>query len=800
MTDCYPDPKKLKTTIFLHKNGCYRTFMIPALAALILMFSTLLLPGAAQAETEWKNKKPFSISAGELGDCLNALALQAKITLAFDPALTSGLKSKGLKGEYRVDNALALLLAGTNIVYRTMEKGAFILDTPEGTGVKDDGSILIDTITVRSAEDKAKSTSTGSKVDTPLLDLPASVWVITDAELKRRGVENLDQALSYTSSVSTDTYGSDDRYDFYYIRGFYETGTGTYRDGLPIRIYGYTGSRLEPYGMQRIEVMKGSTSTLYGLNSPGGLVNAITKRPKDYKFGEVYTTFGDEHLETGADFGGPVDADGHWNYRITTKWQDGDNGSEYTEDDRLYFAPALTWKPTDATTLTILADYNKHDGNTSHGIPYGSGIDSETYLGEPDFDNMDTIEKNIGYVFEHDFGNGLQLRQNARYAALDLIYESVYGASADPNVNRSAWAVYGDSSRFAVDNQLQYDTSLNRFNSRTLFGFDYYHDETHEHRISGSAPGMNIYNPTYIGRGNLTLSAGYAWNNEQTIKGIYLQEELTFNHRWILALGGRYDHIRTITRFPDSGLTYDASDEAVTTRTGLTYKHTSELSVYANYSESFQPISANRKSLVGDPKPKEGMQYEVGMKYQPANTNTLFTVALFDLTQTNTPYYVSATTQSQVGEVNVRGVELEAKIALTERLNLTPAYSYWDSKIVEDGIETNEGNRPQLVPQHLASIWTDYTIPGKGRFGDLTLGFGARFTGSIYADNDNELKIQARTLFDAGISYKVTDKATLSINATNLFDKEYISYVNTWSDTAYYGDSLTVKATLKYTW
>ncbi len=644
----------------------------------------------------------------------------------------------------------------------------------------------------------AKDTSTGSKTATPILDLPSSVSVVTEEEMRERGVATLDQAISYTAGVSTDIYGSDDRYDFYLIRGFYSGGS-KYRDGLPIRTQNFTTSRLEPYGMQRIEVLKGSTSALFGLNGPGGIVNAITKRPQSEKFGEIYTTLGEDHVETGTDFGGVLDENGDWSYRLTAKWQDGNNGADFTDDDRIYIAPALTWNPTDATTFTILTDYNKRDGSPGTSIPLGSGLDTKTFLGEPDFNNMDTIERNIGYSFEHDFGNGLQFRQVARHTNLDLDYETVYGASADPTVRRTAFAVYGELESFAIDNQLQYDASFGRFDSRTLLGLEYTRTTTDETRYDGSAAGIDIYDPSFCGVECITWTSISNSDFGMTTKGLYLQEELTLDDRWILTLGGRYDHVDSSTG--SSAGSYGATDEAFTKRVGLTYKATNEVSLYANYSESFEPVGANRTSFTSPPQPQEGEQYEVGVKYAPTAFDALFTLAFFDLTQNNVAQWnATYTEQIQIGQVNVRGVELEGKVALTDSTNLTLAYSYWDPKIEKDLNPDLVGNRPERVPNHLASIWADYTIPGNGTIGDVTLGLGARFVGKTYGDIANTNELSSRTVFDAAVNYKVTENASLQVNATNLFDKEYVTHVDTWSNSAWYGDRRTVKATLRYTW
>lgn len=669
---------------------------------------------------------------------------------------------------------------GTTLAPIVLESG--------GNGVGPDATIV------------AKASRSSSKTDTPLLDAPASVSVVTEEELEKRGVTTLDEALAYTPGVSTDIYGSDNRYDHYLIRGFYSTGNATYRDGLPMYTGGdFTTNRIEPYAMQRIEVLKGSNSSLFGLSGPGGIVNAVTKLPQDEKFGEVYTTLGDGHVETGTDFGGPLDADDIWSYRLTGKWQNADAGIDETEDDRIYVAPALTWSPTADTSFTLLMDYNKRDGSTSHGIPLGSGIDSETYLGEQDFDNMDVIEKNIGYQFRHDFGNGLEFRQNARYTKLDVTYESVYN-SADPATSRNALAVYGESTRFHIDNQLQYEASFGAFDSRTLFGFDYGRDNNEEMRFDGTALGVgDIRNPVYCGRSCVSFGAGVASESDLTTKGLYIQEELTYDDRLIFTVGGRYDHAETEST--SYGTDYDAVDENFSKRAGLTYKATSEVSVYANYSESFLPVAANRSYFIGTPKPQEGRQYEIGIKYEPTGIDALFTAALFDLTQTNVAQWApDYSAQYQVGKINVRGLELEAKVALSNRINFTAGYSYLDAEIEEDVDPTLVGNRPYLVPKHMASAWFDYTLPGNGARGDLTLGVGGRLVGSSYADNANTDPVPSRVLFDAAVKYQIRDNVALSANVTNLLDKEYISQIDGFSNTAYYGDRRTVLATLKYTW
>ena len=674
-----------------------------------------------------------------------------------------------------------------------------------------DGSTQLQVIVVEGKTDRpigpdttivAKDATTGTKTDTPVIDVPASVSVVTQKELEARHVDSLQQAVSYTSSVLADEFGNDDRYDYIRIRGFDQTTLGTYRDGLAARIPAwFTASRLEPYGLQRVEVLKGSTSTLFGLNGPGGLVNAITKRPQDEKHGEVYTSYGDGTKEVGVDFGGPIDADGVWTYRLTALGKDGDLGWDYSNDDRLYVAPALTIKPQEGTSLTILTDYYKRDGTGARGFPEGATVDIDTFLGEPDFNRFNTKQADFGYQFEHEINENLTFRSNARYTHLDLDYAEVYGGSLDASVNREAFSVDGMSNRYAIDNQLQYDTGWGNWDSKTLVGVDYTNDNTRETILYGSASGIDINNPSYCGMACISLGPYVNWRVKQEAVGLYAQEQLTFDDRWIATIGGRWDHVHTTADYLDTGTRDDDTASAFTKRIGLTYKFTPNLAAYANYSESFQPLvapSGNGYAVSGSLKPQEGRQYEVGLKYQPDSFNGMFTLAYFDLTQTNVPTYVSPILQEQIGEVGVRGIEFEAKAEIVDHLNLTLAYSYWDAEILKNGTEGNEGNRPSRVPRQLASAWVDYTIPGDDRRGDLTLGAGVRYIGQSYGDDANTASIDAYTLFDAAVSYKVTQDLTLSVNATNLFDRKFVS--TAYYGTEYYGDRRKVVGTLKYTW
>lgn len=661
-------------------------------------------------------------------------------------------------------------------------------------------TVVLPAITVEgegddSTEIVAQSYSSGSKMQTDVLDSAASVSVVTAAEIEKRGASDLEDVLSYSAGVVTDEWGGgDDRYDTFRIRGFDELALGTYRDGLPIRGFGWTYTRREPYGYDRVEVLKGSNSALFGLNAPGGLVNAVSKTPKDHRFGEVYTTLGDNHLEFGTDFGDVLTEDGNWSYRVTAKWQDGERTYDHSNDDRAYLGLGLTWAPTDATSVTFLLDHNDRRGTPGTGLTEGMDADPSSFFGEPDFNRVDTSETAFGWMAHHDFGGGLSFDQVARYSRFDMTYEQVYGATTDPTADRSAFAVYSSAEQFAIDNRLQYDYAIGTVEARTLFGLEYNWVKVDETALYGTADGIDYTDPVYCGTGCISLGDYIDWEPELTTTSVYAQQELTFADRWILTGGARYDWVDLDVQDNLAGTSTSQSFENASGRLGLTYKVSPDLSVYANYSQSFEPPSP----FDGIAEPTEGRQYEAGVKYRPAGTNLLLTAAIFDLEQSNVLTQTGPLTYETVGKIGVRGLELEAKGQLTQNLSIIASYSYWDGEIRENGIAGNEGNRPAFVPEHVASLWLDYTLPEGLLPHEATVGLGARYVGQSYADNANTVSMPGRTVLDMAATYAVAKDTELSVNVSNLLDKTYMTA--DYYGSLYYGEGREIGVTLRKRW
>jgi iron complex outermembrane recepter protein len=789
-----------------------------ALVASALMMTTALVPFVlvtpAQAQQAGQNgidgQYEFDIPAQSLTSALALYGVQSGLQVTVDGALVRGLEGRAVTGTMRANTALEVLLGGTGLNYDVTGDGTVVIEALQ-TGAAADGEVL-DPVRVEATGVElsgpndaitdsfvANRSRTASKTDTPVLDDSAAVSVVTQKELETRNVQDVQQAVAYTAGVQAGEYGSDVRYDYVRLRGFYSS-LSTYRDGLSSRTYNFTTARQEPYGLQQVDILKGSTSSLFGMNGPGGLVNLVTKRPEDEASGEVFTTFGENHLRGGGDVTGPVAEDSNWTYRLTGLWQDAERAQDYSQDDRIYIAPAFTYAPKAGTELTLLTSYSNRESNLGYGFPTGIETSRDAFFGEPDFNNFDTEETNLGYALSHQITDKLEFRQNARYTHVDLDYETVYLNDTTPLGNRSAFAIYGELDRFAVDNQMEYDTAVNdNLDSKTLVGIDFNRDQNREKRFDGTASPIDPYNPVYCGTSCINFSSSSDTEITQSSYGLYAQEQLTIADDWIATVGGRFDYVQSDVDTISSGTVEERDDHKFTSRLGLTYKATDEVSVYGNYSESFQPVYSSTSSLPGGAKPQEGTQYEVGVKYQPAGMDAMFTAALFDLTQENVSQWnADYSVHRQVGEINSRGVELEGKMSLDDRTNLTLAYTYLDAEIKEDVVTTNIGNQPEMVPEHTASAWIDHTIPEHGVFGDLTFGGGLRFVGARYGDNGNNVAIGSHTVADAMVSYLVTDNVSVAVNATNLFDREYISS-NTFGS-RYYGDGRTVLATLKYSW
>ncbi|MCO5733218.1 TonB-dependent siderophore receptor [Rhizobium sp. SSA_523] len=664
-----------------------------------------------------------------------------------------------------------------------------------------DGGTVLDRITIRGSgggDDDSRSivagqTTGAGKMPTAILDTPASVSVITAKEIQQRNASTIEEVLRYTAGVSTDFYGSDDRFDYFKIRGF---DAYTYRDGLVIgRPFG--GIREEAYAYERVEVLKGASSTAFGVSDPGGSVNYVSKKPKSERFGEAYVTGGSHsRAETGIDFGDNITEDDTLSYRLTGKLRKSDAEYDYSRDDERFFMGGLTWRPSDATSLTFIYDHLHKDGVPGGGgHPIGTDFDRSRFFGEPDYNYRGTNRNSFSVMLDHDFGTGLTLGSTARYSKTNSDFGYAYIASTPTNgstiANRSFFGNDSAVESFVMDAHLQYDASFDTIDSRTLVGIEYNRTRIDNRAFFGAAPGINWLNPVYTGR-PASVPLYQSQKTDQDTKAIYAQQDLTFSDKLIASVSLRNDWLDTEQTNRLSGVRAQGDVSELTSRFGVTYRWTEEFATYASYAQSVVPSSLTVE-------PERGEQYEVGVKYQPLAFPALFTAAVYDLTKNNITRTDPVTNlQSAIGEVRVRGVDLEAKAEIDENWSLTAAYSYLSSEIVENGTQGNEGNELAFVPHHTASLWATYALPGDGRRGDMTFSVGGRYSSSYYFNDANTLSTDGHIVFDAAVTYDLAENTSLEVNVSNVFDEKHLDYGGFGAD--FYNPGRTIMATLRQTW
>lgn len=629
----------------------------------------------------------------------------------------------------------------------------------------------------------------GGKVATSILDTPASVSVVTQKEIEQRSASTTEEVLQYTPGVITDFYGTDDRNDYFQIRGFQAT---TYRDGLTLGTM--RGVREDPFAYERVEVLRGANSTLFGPADPGGSVNFVSKRPRFERFGQGFVTYGSfDHVEAGVDVGDTLNESETLAYRFTGKLQDSDREYDHSRDDNGLVMGGLTWEPTAFTSATVVVDHLKRDGSpNSGGYLKDREYDRSDFYGEPDFNYQDVERTSISGNVTHDFDNGFVLRSNLRYSELTDNFGYVYLAD-DPSTAATDRAYFGTDSEAdeLIGNlMLQYDARLERFDSSTLVGVEYRDASTEDSSFYGAASPIDVANPVYSGAPT-SLSVYSRNTQDYTTKSLFLQQNFSFN-RFIVTGGVRNDQLDlSSTDITGTKASDDFSETSF--RGSLTYKITDEVSTYVSMVESVAPPSIGVT-------PERGKQYEVGVKYAPAGTRALYSAAIYDLTQEDVTIAVvqdnGSIERETIGESRVRGLDLEAKAELTERVNLIAGYSYMESEVLRGTLRDGssvKGNEFATAPQHSASVWTYYTFPGRG----VNVGLGARYVGSYYFDADNTSKSEATTLFDAAFNYPIAQSTDLAINVSNLLDEQHVVGSGTAN---YYNPGREITAKLSYNW
>ncbi|WP_457587535.1 TonB-dependent siderophore receptor [Ensifer canadensis] len=675
----------------------------------------------------------------------------------------------------------------------------------------------------------AKASTTGSKSARPISEIPQSVSVIGREELDDRGVVNkIDEALRYTPGVTTEPFGVDADTDWYYIRGFDAAQTGVFLDGLSLFSFGFGGFQIDPFMLERVEVLKGPASVLYGGANPGGIISLISKRPRDEPL--YYTEIGinsDGNAFTGFDVNDKLTDDGTIRYRVTGKVSGGDTYTDFSNDLRGLIVPQITYAPDDATSLTVYGVLQGldqvHVGNgflpyvgTVVDAPFGK-IDRDAFFGEPDLDEGTYVQQMVGYEFKHEFEGGWQFSQNLRYGHLykhengpypygyydpSLPFpSSTVPATPDNLLYRLGFEATSKVDTFAVDNRVEGEFETGALDHTLLVGLDYKYYRLDHVQASSPATPISATDPIY----GAPQPANATYINQvvtQQQLGVYAQDQIRFGNGWLVTLNGRYDYVDTNTRngptfwAPTQDNTFSYNEGAFSGRAGLAYEFDNGVTPYVSVATFFNPIVA--VTATGNTKPQEGEQFEVGLKYEPTFFDGVLTASLYQLTKRNALVTNPLTSIStQTGEVRSRGIELEGKANINEDWKLIAGVDFIDLEVTEDANPALVGTTPYLVPNAQASLWLDYTVPS-GALEGISLGAGVRYQGESWADAENTRKVHSAALVDAAIRYEKNDWAA-SLNVSNLFDKEYVKGCQGLSVCGY-GESRTFTLKLSKEW
>lgn len=663
----------------------------------------------------------------------------------------------------------------------------------------------------------AARTATGIKTDTPLNEIPQSISVVGAEQIRDQGAQSIQDTLRYVPGVVADAYGYDSRTDSVLIRG---TEAAGFLDGLRRTFSYYSFNyRIEPYFMERVEVLRGPASVLYGQAPVGGIINSVSKRPQAKPSGEIGVDYGTfDFKQVKFDMTGPITSDGKWSYRLTGLARDADTQVDYVEDDRYAIAPSITYRPTNDTSITFLGHFQKDEtGSSSQFYPYagtlfpnvnGRTIPRENFAGELG-DHYNTEVASGTLLFEHKFNSVFKLSHASRYADIhndnETAYADFYTGYTDANqetVNRYGWRAITDTQVYNQDTNLEAKFATGILTHKVLGGIDYANFRASQGTAGAyDSGGFNVYNPVY-GQGSWSGMdcAGNPYGGATTPNmeicsfadqkitqtGLYIQDQMRLGN-WIAILGMRKDWVEN-----ESGSTVQ-KDDAVTYRAGLMYEFASGFTPYFSYGESFVPVAGGPPNAPFDP--QEGRMYELGFKYQPPGANFVINSAIYDIAESNRVVYHDANPAfygQQIGAVAIKGFEIELAGKVTENLKIVTGYSYTQAQY-DDGTEI-DGNQIESVPKHLASLWGVWEFDQRYLQG-WSIGAGVRYIGESWDDHDT-IVVPDVALFDAMIAYE-EDNWRWSVNARNLEDKEYVSTCLNRGD-CWYGSARTITTSLTY--
>jgi iron complex outermembrane recepter protein len=627
--------------------------------------------------------------------------------------------------------------------------------------------------------------SSGTRTDTPIRDIPQSIQVIPQEILEDQQVNRLDEALS---NVSGTTFGGalgNTGLNFN-IRGFDETPV--LLDGF--RQFGSVSlGSPEIANLDRVEVLKGPASILYGEVQPGGVINLVSKQPLKTPSYEAELSLGNrEFVEPNIDFSAPLTEDGKLAYRLNALYRHNDGFIDFAQDfDRWFIAPVVSWQIGKNTDLTVQLEYTDEIAPLENGlVASGDGIVEdvpfERNISELD-DFTDKQRLNLGYNLEHRWSKNWKLRNAFRYNNRNIKDLSVLPFEFEENtgtLTRFSGLRQTNIKSYSLQTNVVGEFTTGAIAHTLLMGVDLNRtDEVEDTKIGSNPLLLNIFDPVYeaITEADFDeIPATFDLDTQTDRLGVYLQDQVAIADQLKLLAGLRYDTVEKNVVDNASNSETTQNDDAVIPRIGIVYQPIPALSLYGSYSQSFTPSAETTSN--GDPLTAErGKGFEVGVKSELFAKKVLATLAYFNITKQNVanPDPIDPLSSIATGEEQSQGIEFDLSGEILPGWKLITSYAYIDAEVAEDSV-IPVGNRLYNTPEHSASLWTTYEIQ-QGNLQGLGFGGGFNFVGERQGDLDNSFTVDSYFLANAAIFYQ-QDDWRLALNFKNLFDLDYISATN----------------------
>jgi iron complex outermembrane receptor protein len=775
------------------------------LGASVLAVSGLaLLPlGMAQAAEAQQQSTlfNFALAAKPLPQALSDFTRVTGISVVYTDEAPYAIKAPAITGQMSATQAMQRLLGNSGFTFRQIDAHTLALEPLPTDGALNLGATTISGAALASDTTSYQPPPTSSVMRSHglLLETPQTVNVVPAQVIRDQQPRNLDDALANVSGITqANTLGSTQ--DAVMLRGFGDNRNGSImQDGMPL-----VQGRAMNSTAERVEVLKGPSSLLYGIQDPGGVVNIVSKKPELIQSTSLTvrgSTFGDGKNGSGGnlDTTGPI-GDSGLAYRLIVDHEDEDYWRNYGTHRESLIAPSLAWYGENTKLLfayehrEFLSPFDRGTAispTTNHplDIPATRRLDepfnnmegrSDLYRFEADHDLNDDWKAHFGYSWNRETYDASQVRV-VKVNTNGTLTRSMDGTQGALTTDRFATAslegkvnVAGmqHDLTFGLDDEYRkiYRADLIRQSPRGTFN---YNDPVYGNEVAGSKVSAPDSNQTDLLRSD----------------SLFMQDAIHLTDQWILVGGARY---QMYDQYAGKGVPFtantDGNGQKWVPRVGLVYRYTDELSFYGSYTESFKPNStiaplANKTILDGSLEPEQSKSWELGTKLDIPGRITA-SAALFNIEKRNVLVQVGdglTSVYSVAGKVRSRGLELDASGQLTDKWSVIGSYAYTDAEVTED--PEYKGNRLQNVAKNTGSLSAVYDF-GSILGGDqLRVGAGARYVGERSGDAANSFDLPGYTVADAFATYDTKiegQKVKFQLNVKNLFDRTYYtSAVNT---------------------